>query len=368
MRNILATLGFLILVLSSCTGSTTTVNDDNQTPELISKPEAEKVVMSVYEDPTPDWTWDLIAGQHYLAGTVTVTNDEDHFYVTYDTGDAWPMSEAHLYIGSTPETKGAPGKFPFKENFDPPVHHYTFEVSLKDDMPQKSQIYIAAHASVGMGSHKETAWGGHWNNGMPTWDFGFGKKWGGGFTTRVMPMPELPDDTVTYSGHHYGKYSYWGVEFSEALSLPPGSYNESGHTRYVGWCLDHNHYMYTNTPYDVTLYSSYDQDVPAFGQNDNWDLVNYMLTQRRNNGTGIWDQNWNSNTVKDQFQAACWKFSNGVDPASGSMAESFVNDAIANGDNFIPGPGDFYAVILFPNTDTNDQTKRAQMNIIEIDP
>ncbi len=368
MRIALAVAGFLLLALTACTTGKSTVDDSSATPFLVDKPEEGKVVMSAYEDPTPDWTWDLIAGQNNLAGTVSVYNDEDHFYVTYETGDNWPMSEAHLYIGSAPEGKGAPGRFPYKEEFDPPVHSYTFEVSLEDDLPAKSMIYIAAHASVGMGANHETAWGGYWNNGLPNWDWNWAKKWGGGFTTRVMPMPELPDDQVTYRGAHYGTYSYWGVEFTNPVSLPPGSYTENGHTRYVGWCFDHDHYMYANYPYNVTLYSTYDTDIPTFGQNNNWDLVNYMLTQRRNNGTGIWDQDWTSNGIKNQFQAACWKFSNGVDPAAGSLAEAFVDDAIANGDNFIPGPGEFYGIILYPDTNSNNQRVRAQMNIIEIDP
>ncbi|MCB1220618.1 MAG: hypothetical protein H7A35_03515 [Planctomycetales bacterium] len=351
------------LIIASCSGNTDSAAIDNSTPELLDKGDLAKGTSTVYSDPDADWTWELIAGQHYLAGTVTVTNDEDTLYVTYNMDPAWPLSEAHVYVGTEQPKKGAPGQFPYKQEFNPAVFTYTFEIPL-DGFAGKSQIFLATHAKTG----SETAWGGNWNNGSPSWDFGWGKKWGGGFTTNVMPMPELPDDSVTYRGYHYGTMSYWNMRFFDPVTLPPGSFFQGGIEYWAGWCVDKNHTMYPNHDYEVTLYSTYDQNLPAFAQNDNWDLVNYMVNARRNNGTGIWDQNWNSNAIKDQFQAACWKFSDGLDPAPGSLAEAFVNDAIANGEDFIPGPGEFYAILLYPDTSTNNNQVRAQMNIIEVDP
>jgi hypothetical protein len=363
MRNVLALAIVALLAIASCSGGQSN-EIDNQSPSvLLDKGELTRNVSSFYVDPTADWTWELIAGQHFLAGTVTVSNDEDTMYVTYDMNPDWPLHEAHVYVGSEQPSKGAPGKFPYKAEFDPAVFSYTFEIPL-GDLEGKSLVYIAAHAATG----NETAWAGDWNDGSPSWDFGWGKKWGGGFTTRVMPMPELPDDTVTYRGYHFGTMSYWNIRFFDPVTLPPGSFMLGGIEYWAGWCVDRHHTMFTNHPYDVTLYSTYDADIPAFGQNDNYDLINYMLTQRRNNGSGIWNQNWNNNGIKTQFQDAVWKFSDGIDPPSGSLAEAFVNDAIANGDEFIPGPGEFYGILLYPDTSTNNNSVRAQMNIIEIDP
>lgn len=370
MRISLAAIFVAMLMLGACSNNGNQGLDTDNTPVLLDKGDTSKNVSAVYVDPSPDWTWDLIAGQNNLAGTVTVTNDEDTLYVSYNTLPDWPMIEAQVYVGDEPPSKGNPGQFPYKVEFDPSVFTYTFEIPL-GDFEYKSEIFLATHASVGPDvENHETAWGGYWNDGDPSWDFTWGNKWGGGFSTRVMPMPELPDDTVSYKGFHYGTYSYWDVLFLDPVTLPPGSFvHGSGQTRWVGWCVDKHHTMYANKSYDVTLYSSYDSSIPAFGQNDNWDLINYMVNQRRSNASsGIWNQNWTSNGIKNQFQAACWYFSDGIEPASGSLAEQFVNDAKANGENFIPGPGEFYAIILYPNTDTNNINVRAQMNIIEVDP
>lgn len=366
MRNLLLALTSLLLLLGSCARDQSAVDPGNE-PFLVGKPEQGKVVKSLYVDPSPDWTWELISEDGDVYGTVAVSNDSDTLSVVYDPADSYLVSKAELYVGTEAPPHGNPGQFPYKEHFNPAVEGWTFEVPL-DELPGKSLLYIAAHADIEKGSTKESCWAGNWNDGNPSWDFGWDKKWGGGFNTRVMPLPELPSGTVEYRAFHRGKFSYWGVQFTDNLSLPPGEYSVGGNTRYVGWCMDHNHYMYANAPYDVTLYSTYDQDIPAFGQNDNWDMVNWMLTQRRNNGGGIWDQDWESNAVKDQFQAACWYFSNGVEPAAGSLAESFVAEAIANGDDFIPGPGEFYGLVLYPDTSTNNRWVRAQMNIIEVDP
>ncbi len=367
MRYVILLAILAMLSIASCSGGTDSGAIDDSTQVLLDKGDLDKGTSSVYVDPTPDWTWDLIAGQNMLAGTVSVSNDEDTMYVTYNMGPDWPLHEAHVYVGSEQPDKGAPGKFPYKEEFDPAVFSYTFEIPL-GDLDDKSQVFLATHATTGADGNTETAWGGNWNNGDPTWDFVWGKKWGGGFTTRVMPMPDLPEDTVTYRGYHFGTMSYWNVRFFDPVTLPPGSFFQGGIEYWAGWCVDKNHSMYSNRNYEVTLYSSYDTGIPAFGQNDNYDLINYMLTQRRNNGSGIWDQNWNNDGIKTQFQNAVWKFSDGIEPAAGSLAEAFVNDAIANGEDFIPGPGEYYAVILYPDTSTNNNSVRAQMNIIEIDP
>ncbi len=354
------------LIFVSCSTQQIAPDNGSEAAFLVAKPETGKAAATqLFIDESADWTWDLIAGQHYLAGTVYVHNDEENMYFTFHTFEDWPMHSAHVYCGNEEPAKGAPGQFPEGMEFDPPVFDYTFTVPL-GAMAFKSLVYIAAHADVGNDENSETAWGGYWNDGDPYWDFEW-KKWGGGFTTNVMPMPELPDYWVTYKGSHYGTYSYWNVMFQDSFTMPPGSLGDN-FGPWVGWCADKDHTMYANSPYEVMLYSSYDTALPPMAQGIEWDMLNYMLTQRRNNGSGIWNQTWTGTAAKDQFQNAFWYFTDGIVPAAGSLAEQFVDDAIANGDGFIPGSGDYYAVILYPDTSTNNNVLRAQMNIIEVDP
>ncbi len=104
----------------------------------------------------------LIAGQHIDAGTVTVTNDEENLYVTYQTNDDWSISETHLYVGpeeDIPQTRsGNPkiGHFPYHgDNNDP------FVIPLSD---LNDCFVIVAHAVVnkivdGEIKQSETAFG-----------------------------------------------------------------------------------------------------------------------------------------------------------------------------------------------------------------
>lgn len=67
----------------------------------------------------------LTAGQTIAAGSMTIENDEDNLYVTYNTTDGWTMTEVHLSVdcnldGDCTMTKSsdlAPGKFPYKAIF-----------------------------------------------------------------------------------------------------------------------------------------------------------------------------------------------------------------------------------------------------------
>lgn len=362
---VLASSAFLV----SCGGgSSVAPSDDGGAPVLIGKPDLPKGA-AMWSDPSIDFTWDLIAGQNQLVGAVHVYNDAATLFVEYSLTGGQTMTEAHVYVGANPpDGKGAPGQFPYKQSFNPAVGSYTFQIPLTG-FDAKSRIYIATHGATSAG---ETIWGGRWNDGNPTYEFKWNKKWGGYFSTYVMPVFDPVLDWKTYKAGHYGAVSYWGVNFADQSWYPfPG-----GNT-WAGWCVDQAHSMYSNTNYKVQVYSCYDPSLPAFAQSANWDLISYLLTMR-NAGSGIYNQNWANNgdgnwqTVdcpKDHFQRAIWYFMGGGGaPASGSLGDQFVQDALASGDGFIPGAGQYYAVILFPDTSTNNNTVRAQMNIIEVDP
>jgi len=101
----------------------------------------------------------LIAGQNTVAGNVTVTNDEENLYITYNTSDDWQINRTHLYVGKIAPTKSAPGRFPYKhESLGGVVKDYyeiplnEFEVNLGD------VVYIAAHADLVKGKKEEGGW------------------------------------------------------------------------------------------------------------------------------------------------------------------------------------------------------------------
>jgi hypothetical protein len=100
---------------------------------------------------------DLVYGRKDIpVGTVIVSNDGDNLYVEFVTN--WNISEAHVYAGSVPPTKFAPGKFPYHK-YAPP---YIFVIPLSDlGVGCDDDVYIAAHAVVSeSGGSSETAWGG----------------------------------------------------------------------------------------------------------------------------------------------------------------------------------------------------------------
>lgn len=387
--------GILVLCFSmlSCGGGTSLDNGNNNLGSvLVTKGDLGDGSRGVsdlvypFQDPTPDdkQCWDLIAGQNMYAGQVCIWNDGDTLYVEYDLDNGFEMSEAHVYVGSEPPSKGNPGQFPYSEEFDPPVDSYTFEIPL--DWAGKSKIYVATHAAAGT----ETLWGGRWNDGDPTYEYGWAHKWGGYFDLCVAPVPDLSGDTFTYRAYRWvssDKQTFWDIVFQDTepdlpdgsfMSFPNGPASYFGNDVYWGWCVDHNHAMYSNHDYDVKLFSTYDPNIEdpcddphlPILTNGNWDFVNFMINQRHNpDPGGPWDVTWNG-TYRDQMEEAIWYFTNGKAIVPGSISEDMVNYAIANGDNFVPCEGDWYGIVLVPDpADCNHaNTVRAQMNVIEVDP
>lgn len=108
---------------------------------------------------------DLIAGQNQLAGTVTVSFDWLHTYVTYQTTGNYTISQIHLYIGDlagVPLANGnpSPGQFANGGMYNNATCvTYVFNSA---DVP--SYFCVAAHAVVsgspsGSGYQTNTGWG-----------------------------------------------------------------------------------------------------------------------------------------------------------------------------------------------------------------
>jgi len=106
---------------------------------------------------------DLIAGQHTTVGSVRVEYDgpSDSLVITFETTDGWKLYETHLYLGTTPPEKSAPGQFPYGHDDLPGVTSDPYNVPLSDlSASYGDTLYIAAHAVVcKCGCGCETAWG-----------------------------------------------------------------------------------------------------------------------------------------------------------------------------------------------------------------
>ena len=105
------------------------------------------------------FTTNLMAGQHHVAGSLTVSTDNTNLYVAYkancsvETG-SWTLKATHLYVGdceAMPITaKGNPkiGKFPYKTEHGSGVSEYIYSIPLSEI---DSCFCLAAHAEVDCG-------------------------------------------------------------------------------------------------------------------------------------------------------------------------------------------------------------------------
>lgn len=111
----------------------------------------------------PCMTTNLIAGQHHIAGTVSVDMDEQDIIIIYTTNDDWSIKATHMSIGncddqSIPTTgSGNPkvGKFEHHSNHSEGVNQVVYRIN-KDILQE--QYCFAAHAEVTGSTGNETAW------------------------------------------------------------------------------------------------------------------------------------------------------------------------------------------------------------------
>ncbi|MCG2790539.1 MAG: carboxypeptidase-like regulatory domain-containing protein, partial [Actinomycetia bacterium] len=136
----------------------------------------------------------LIAGQHTVAGSITVSNDGENLFVTYETVDNWLINETHLYVGTTIPANSAPGKFPYKREELGGVTTDTYAIPLDDlRVGPCNTIYIAAHAELVNGETKETGWA----KGVKIEP---GKNWAMYFNYQIWPCgSEIPELTEAIS-------------------------------------------------------------------------------------------------------------------------------------------------------------------------
>jgi hypothetical protein len=114
-------------------------------------------------------SFDLLAGQTILAGSVGVGIDGEDLLVTYSTVNGWKLSEVQLSVGigtaSIPTNKaGNPviGSFPYKATGLGGAVTYAFRIPLSTyNVVAGTTLTFAAHAVVtdGTSGSTETAWG-----------------------------------------------------------------------------------------------------------------------------------------------------------------------------------------------------------------
>lgn len=152
----------------------------------------------------------------------------------------------------------------------------------------------------------------------------------------------LPMDPVTMTVYD-GTLSY----FETVLSDVPSGYDVTN-GMYVGWCVDRRYTIPRDpTSHLVMLYASCDPDsLPEDIKYEAWDMVNYILNHMQG--------------MMMDIQDAIWYFVNMVNgyPVSTPAAQAMVNDAMANGVGFVPGPCEVMAIICYPEGET-------QISIIE---
>lgn len=170
MKKVIFTLSTLILL--SCSGESIEVtNDQNLWVEdpitIIDDNHTRRIepTTDVLPEPIPV-VKELIAGQHYDIGSVTVDSDGITITVSYTIEDPnWTLVETHLFVGECGDQpmngQGNPqvGRFPYKENHESGVSEFTYTIDMFTEGIDDSGC-IAAHASVisADGTMSHTAW------------------------------------------------------------------------------------------------------------------------------------------------------------------------------------------------------------------
>jgi len=132
----------LVLGLSGCTTLTSGEKDfsgfkgKDSTPQICGIPKV----------------FTLWAGKNTDVGTVTVSNDEDNLYVTYNTTGEWYLKEVHLHVGlgDAPTERLTPGQTPYQAEDISYARSYTFEVPLDEFVVtcDETTLWLQAHADV----------------------------------------------------------------------------------------------------------------------------------------------------------------------------------------------------------------------------
>ncbi len=154
-----------------------------------------------------------------------------------------------------------------------------------------------------------------------------------------------PSGTVVILEASNSTQAYFNITLSE---VPDGF--DVRNATYLGWCIDRSAEMTRSTPHTVNLFSSFAPEENV--ESANWTMVNYILNHKQGSAQDV--------------QEAIWYFINfnGTFSPESSVAMEIVDDAEANGIDFVPGVDEVAAVVAFPVYIT-DPTP-VQISIFEI--
>lgn len=170
-------------------------------------------------------------------------------------------------------------------------------------------------------------------------------------SVKANSWPNLPTSSVTLVVVD-GIDSY----FVSTLSNVPPGYDVSNGV-YAGWCVDRRYHIPRGSNIEVILNSSLSPPVDL--QTESWDMVNYIINHKQ--GHPMMDVQW---AIWYFVNLAPYLVNDPMDPNNGygmtfPGAVPLINDAIANGDGYVPGEGELLAIICYPDTPT-------QISIIEL--
>ena len=159
-------LALSLMLFLGCSSESENLTENSKSPNFRVYESVIKGINNVLGDRAAEGeycaTTNLIAGQHHIAGTVTVENDGENLIITYTTNEDWTIDLTHMSIGdceqSIPTTgSGNPkvGHFEHTEPHSADTNQVIYMVSL-DIVPEN--YCFAAHAEVHGPTGGETAW------------------------------------------------------------------------------------------------------------------------------------------------------------------------------------------------------------------
>lgn len=163
--------------------------------------------------------------------------------------------------------------------------------------------------------------------------------------------PTLPDYDVVVIHSQPGSDNtlfdiwFWGI--GEGFDI-------STNDTLPGWCVEDYPHPNVQDPGRVYLYCSYDDALPGNLSDMPINELNYLL----NNRYGTWQE----------IQAAMWLVLGFSEPSIPPTANSYAmyEDTMANGGDFVPGPGELVAIFLYTGDGGTDATGVFQETIVEL--
>jgi hypothetical protein len=253
-------------------------------------------------------------------GDALVWNDGENLYVDFaiDTGldDAWCITQTHVAVGTSvadiPQTMKSnpiPGQFEYAAAHDC-VTWYR-EVIPLGSWGVGTDLVIAAHADV------ETL---------------------GGVGGLNLP------DRVTMKVDWPGGDSYFN------MTVAGGTVLDGVHDAF---CIDSEHRIEFGQWYDADVYSSYEPLPPGtVAYPENLDLVNWIVNQgfvgtASPGGHGIYTYGDVQRAIWVLVEDRLTEF--GLGPWSQDRVDEIVAAAYAAGEGYVPGCGDYLAVVIDPD-------------------